>query len=69
MYVSRRLRTTAVIARHSQTELAINTHVAVSETRTVVSNIHTMVSDLHRGQEGNDSKVAVSDIPTPTTTE
>ena len=28
-----------------------------------------MVSDLHRGQEGNDGKLPVSDVRTPDTTE
>ena len=38
---------TAVITRHSQTELAINTHTTVSGTHTVVSNTHTAVSNTH----------------------
>ena len=62
--VSHSLRTTVVITWHPQTELAINTHVTVSET-------HTMVSDLHRtivhGQEGNGGKHSVSGIRTPAT--
>ena len=52
---------------HVQTELAIHTHVAVSDTRGVVSDIHRdvantreIVSDIHRtmvkGQERADSK-------------
>ena len=59
-----------------QTELAINTHVTVSETHVVVSNTHTavsdthtMVSDIHRtivhGQERNDGKLSVSNIRIP----
>ena len=56
---------TVVIPPHSQTELVINTHVAVSGT-------HAMVSDIHRtivqGQEGNDGKRSVSDIRTPAIT-
>ena len=36
-----------------KTELSINTHVAVSDTRTMVSDIHRTVV---KGQEGNDSK-------------
>ena len=70
--VSHSLRTTVVITWHPQTELAINTHVTVSEilttvsdTRTAVSDIRTMVSDLHRGQEGNSAKLSVSDVRTP----
>ena len=64
----------------SQTELAINTHVAVSDTHTVVSGTHavvsntyTMVSDIHRtiirGQGGNDGKHSVGDNRTLATTE
>ena len=64
-----------------QTELAINTHVAVSDTRAIVSELggsvtstHVMVSDIHRtivqGQEGNDGKhLSVSDTRTLVTTE
>ena len=66
---SHRLCATVVIARHSQTELIINTHVTVSGTHAVVSNTHTMVSNIHRaiahGQEGNDGKLSVSDVRTP----
>ena len=56
----------------SQTELVINTHVAVSGTHTVISNTHTMVSDIHRtivqGQEGNSGMVPpVGDSRTPAT--
>ena len=65
---SRRFCTSAVITLHSQTELAINTHAAVSGTHTVVSNTYTMVSDMHRtivhGQEGNDNKASVNDVRT-----
>ena len=47
---------------HFQTELAINTHVLVFDS-------HTMVSDIHRnilkGQEGTDNHCLVSDICTP----
>ena len=32
----------------SQTELAINTHVVVSDTHAMISDTHAMVSDLHR---------------------
>ena len=65
----------------SQTELAINTHVAVSETRVIVSGLehnatstHIMVSDIHRtvvkGQEVNDSKnMLVGDTRTLSITE
>ena len=31
----------------TQTELAINTHVVVSDTHTMVSDTHAMVSDTH----------------------
>jgi hypothetical protein len=59
---------------HSQTELAINTHVAVSDMRHEVSNVqngvtstHDMVSDIHhiitKGQEGADG----SNLPVSTT--
>ena len=62
-----------VTAWHSQTELGFNTHVIVSGTHTVVSNTYTMVSDIHHtmvhGQEGNNGKLLVSNIHTPTTTE
>ena len=52
------------LTRHLQTELAINTHVTVSDTHAIVSklehNVTTMVSDIHRavvkGQEGNDGQ-------------
>lgn len=58
------------LTQHSQTELAINTHVTVSETHAIVSklehNVTTMVSDIHRavvkGQEINDDQIlSVSD--------
>ena len=73
---SHSLCTTAVITRHYQAELAINTHVTVSGTHNVVSNTHivvsdthTMVSDIHRsivhGQEGGDGKPSVSGIRAP----
>ena len=51
---------------HSQTELAINTHVTVTDT-------HTMVSDIHRtivqGQGGNGGKLSVSEVRTSAITE
>lgn len=55
----------------SQTELAINTHVAVSGIELNVTNTQTMVSDIHRtivkGQEGNGSQnIPVSGTCTPT---
>jgi len=65
----------------SQTELAINTHVTVSETHAIVSGLehnatstHIMVSDIHRtvvkGREVNDSKnMLVGDTRTLSTTE
>ena len=51
----------------SQTELAINTHVIVSDVRHGVVNTHTMVSELHRNmvksQEGTDDQHrSVSDV-------
>ena len=56
-----------LLTLHPQTELAINTHVTVTDT-------HTMVTDIHRtivqGQEGNGSKhPSVSDIHTLAITE
>ena len=63
---SHRFYTTVVITVYSQTELVINTHVAVAGT-------HAMVLDIHRtivqGQEGNDGKLSVSNIRTPAITE
>ena len=45
---------------HPQTELAINTHVTVSDIRHDVMNTHAIVSDIHRnilkGQEGSDGQ-------------
>ena len=65
---SPRLCMSFFITLDSQTELAINTHTAVSGTHAVVSNTHTMVSDIHRtivhGQEGNGNKPSVSDVHT-----
>jgi len=56
-----------LISVNSQTELAINTHVAVVNTRTLVSdvhhdvvNTHTLVSDVHHGVL--DTHAIVSDI-------
>ena len=58
---------------HSQTELAVNTHVIVSDTHTAVSelgqnvaNVQTMISDIHRtaakDQKGSSSQnLPVSD--------
>jgi len=49
-----------LLTLHSQTELAINTHVTVSEVHHGVVNTHTLVSDIHRnmlkGQEGTDGQ-------------
>ena len=43
---------------HPQTELALHTHIAVSDVRQGVANTHGLVSEIHRavvkGQEGND---------------
>ena len=56
-----------LLTDHSQTELAINTHVLVSDVRQGFVTTHTMVSDIHRnmlkGQEGtNNQHGSVSDI-------
>jgi len=59
----------------SQTELAINTHVTVSETHAIVSelehnatNTQMMVSEIHRtvvkGQDGDNNNLLVSDART-----
>ena len=58
----------------SQTELAINTHVAVSELGRNVTSTHVMVSDIHRtivkGQETSGGKnTSVSDTRTIAVTE
>ena len=49
-----------LLTLHSQTELAINTHVTVSEVHQGVVNTHTLVSDIHqnmlKGQEGTDGQ-------------
>jgi hypothetical protein len=63
-----------LLTRHSQTELAINTHVAVSELGQNVTSTHIMVSDIHRnmmkGQGGSDGiNLTVSETCTPSTTE
>jgi len=55
---------------HLQTELAINTHVIVSDVHHGVVNTHVMVSEIHRsvvkGQGGiDDQHRLVSDICTP----
>ena len=57
---------------YSQTKLAMNTHVIVSDVRHGVVDTHTMVSDIHRNmvmvksQEGNDDqRWLVSGICTP----
>ena len=57
-----------------QTELAINTHVTVSEIHQGVVNTHAIVSDIHRtmvkGQEVADGRnLLVSDTDTLPTTE
>ena len=54
---------------HSQTELAINTHVIVSDVHRGVVNTHTLVSDMHRSMlkslEGTDDRLRlVSDLHT-----
>ena len=65
---------------HFQTELAINTHVAVSNTQTIVSELQhdftnalAIVSDIHtivKGQEGTDGQnLSVSTTGTPFTAE
>jgi len=49
-----------ILTVNSQTELAINTHVVVSNIHHDVANTHTLVSDIHRnivkGQEGTNTK-------------
>ena len=56
------------LTTHSQTELAMNTNLIVSDVHHGVANTHTMVSDMHRNmlksQEGTDDQLLlVSDIP------
>jgi len=56
-----------LLTTHSQTELAINTNLVVSDVRHGVISTHTMVSDMHRNmlksQEGHDIQLRlVSDI-------
>ena len=50
--------TPRLLTAHLQTELALHTHVAVSDVRQDVANTHGLVSDIHRavvkGQEGTD---------------
>ena len=70
-----------LLTRHPQTGLAINTHIAVSDTHAIVSELgqnvtstRTMVSDIHRtmvkGQEGSDGKnLRVSETRTLSITE
>ena len=58
-----------LLTAHSQTELAINTRLAVSDVHHGVVNTHTMVSAIHRNmlksQEGTDDQLQlVSDIRT-----
>ena len=45
------ISTQPLLTLHSQTELAINTHVAVSDTHVLVSDIHRT---MMKGQEGSD---------------
>ena len=59
---SHRFYMTVVINSHPQTELVINTHVAVSGTHTMVSDIHRTIV---RGQEGDGGNLPVSGIRTP----
>ena len=59
---------------HLQTELAINTNVTVSDTRSMVSDTRNMVSGIHRtivnGQEGGGGgNRSVSDTCAPSATE
>ena len=58
------------LTTRSQTELAINTNLIVSDVHHGVVNTHTMVSDMHRNmlksQEGTDDQLRlVSEIRTP----
>ena len=69
------------LTRRFKTELAINTHVTVSETHAIVSELehdvtstHIMVSDIHctivKGSEVSDSRnLLMSDTRTLSTTE
>ena len=47
-----------VLTVHLQTELALHTHLAVSDVRQGVANTHELVSDIHRAvvkrQDGTD---------------
>ena len=59
-----------LLTAHFQTELAMNTHVIVSDVHHGVANTHTMVSDIHRNmlkcQEGTgDRHRLVSNICIP----
>ena len=54
---------------HSQTELAINTNLVVSDVHHGVVNTHTMVADMHRNmlksqEETDDQRQSVSNIRT-----
>jgi len=50
----------SLLTINSQTELAINTHVTVLDTHTIVSDIHR---NMLKGQEGTDGRHrVVSDI-------
>ena len=52
---------------HSQTELALNTHVAVSNTQIMVSEIHRTIVHGHEGSDGKN--LLVSDNCSPVVTE
>jgi len=57
----------SLLTWHSQTELALNTHVAVSNTQIMVSEIHRTVVHGHEGSDGK--KPSVSDSCTPVVAE
>ena len=61
------VQTCALPILHPQTELAINTRVAVSDTHAMVSDIHHTIV---KGQEGNDGRsLLASDTRTVFTAE
>ena len=48
------------LTRYSQTELAINTHVAVSDTHALVSDIHRTMAKVQEGIDGMNLQVSES---------
>jgi len=62
-----------LLTRRSQTELAVNIHIIVTELEHNVTNTHTMVTEIHHSmvqvQQGNGTKsLSVSDTRTLSTT-